>query len=224
MNLRAVSYCLTLIALIAAFATSTAVHVAPAAAAPVPVTVDSNGAVGGQGTAGGFGLPSVGGQQEPHYHCRGSACGIPASEWAQHCRAFPNLAGCKKTKPEPIDMTAPCANGPQHVGYCLPPAPPGAQLPVSASDQARQDYCLAHTQDPSCGHDGSGTIADQIDRFSIAMKQCDAGDAVDCDYIHTHTMPVLDGSSTGSGGGFIQMIPVKPDPQPAFDTGCTPED
>jgi hypothetical protein len=54
-------------------------------------------------------------------------------------------------------------------------------------------------------------IKQQIDQYSDASAQCDAGNADGCDYIHTHSMPVLPGTHTGNGGGFIQMFPTRPD-------------
>ena len=87
MKLRTISYCLTLIALIAAFATSTAVHVAPALAAgpnaPQPQAgkadpkVDTQSGINDRGTSGGSGLPDVPGGGFPNNAqlCSGSACG-----------------------------------------------------------------------------------------------------------------------------------------------------
>ena len=67
-------------------------------------------------------------------------------------------------------------------GVCTPPPPPG--------------------YDP---------VRDAVNRYSDASSQCDAGDAAGCDYIHTHSLPVIEGSHTGTGGGFIQMYPTNAD-------------
>ena len=76
-------------------------------------------------------------------------------------------------------------------GVCTPPPPPG--------------------YDP---------IKDQISQYRDALDRCQAGDAAGCDYLKTAQLPVIDGSHTGSGGGFIQMFPTLPDG--SVDT-CAPD-
>src|SRR5204863_1225552 len=104
MTFRTISRRLTAIALATAAATTMtvgAVHAAPASAA----NPDVQGAINSNDPST-PGTPDVpgGGFPKGTKICSGSACGLSASEWHQHCRAFPNAAGCKVPKPKPIDM------------------------------------------------------------------------------------------------------------------------
>src|SRR4051794_25192143 len=83
-------------------------------------------------------------------------------------------------------------------------APPPTELPPFEEEPATR-------RDP---------VREKIQHLLDAQAACDAGDEAECEVVRTNKMPVIKGTSTGSGGGFIQMFPTRPDG--TVDT-CAPD-